>query len=61
MTEPELITLLRRADESEFGVVVRTNDPERLRQRLYPVMRAHGYSIRIEACANKEVRLVKKT
>jgi hypothetical protein len=32
-----LIELLYAAYHSELGVVVETNDPERLRQKLYPL------------------------
>lgn len=31
------VELLYAAFHSEFGVVVETNDPERLRQKLYPL------------------------
>jgi hypothetical protein len=33
----ELIDILYAAYHSERGVVVETNDPERLRQKLYPL------------------------
>jgi len=33
----ELVELLYAAYHAEFGVVVETNDPERLRQKLYPL------------------------
>lgn len=33
----ELLDLLYAAYHSELGVVVETNDPERLRQKLYPL------------------------
>jgi len=32
-----LVELLYAAYHSEFGVCVETNDPERLRQKLYPL------------------------
>lgn len=32
-----LVELLYAAYHAEFGVVVETNDPERLRQKLYPL------------------------
>lgn len=33
----ELLELLYDAARAEFGLVVRTNDPERLRMKLYPL------------------------
>lgn len=33
----ELLDILYRAYHSELGIVVETNDPERLRQKLYPM------------------------
>lgn len=60
MTKAELISLLRQADESDLGVVVRTNDAERLRQRLYPEIKQGGYALRVETFRNGELRLVKK-
>lgn len=33
----ELADLLYQALSSDFGVVVETNDPDRLRQKLYPI------------------------
>jgi len=35
-----LIALLYEAMDSEFGVVVETEDAERLRQKLYPLRKA---------------------
>lgn len=35
--EPNLLDLLYRAWHSELGIVVETDDPERLRQKLYPL------------------------
>lgn len=33
----ELVELMYAAIHSEFGVVIETSDPERLRQKLYPL------------------------
>ena len=37
MTQPELLELLFAAVKSDFGVVIETNNPRVLRQRLYPL------------------------
>jgi hypothetical protein len=37
VSQPPLIQFLYDALSSEFGVVVETDDPERLRQKLYPL------------------------
>lgn len=39
MNEP-LDALLYRAMTSPYGIVVESNDPERLRQKLYPLRKA---------------------
>jgi hypothetical protein len=36
-TKPPLIQYLYDAVSSEYGIVVVTDDPERLRQKLYPL------------------------
>lgn len=33
--QPNLLELLYEAYRSELGIIVQTNDPERLRQKLY--------------------------
>lgn len=43
MTEEELIALLNEASLAEYGVVVETNDPNFLRQKLYPLRQADPY------------------
>jgi hypothetical protein len=35
MKKPELIGLLMKAAGSQIGIAVSTNDPDRLRQKLY--------------------------
>lgn len=37
----ELVELLYAAYHSSFGVVVETDDPERLRQKLYPLRKSN--------------------
>lgn len=37
MTKQELLGLLLKAAASPRGIVVSTNDPDRLRQKLYPL------------------------
>lgn len=39
-TDPPLVQCLYDALDSPFGVVVETEDPERLRQKLYPLRKA---------------------
>ena len=36
-----MLELLYEALHSEYGVVVETNSPERLRQKLYPLRKEH--------------------
>ena len=36
-----MLELLYEALHSEYGVIVQTNDPERLRQKLYPLRKEH--------------------
>jgi hypothetical protein len=42
--EDELCVLLYEAARSPFGAIVRTNAPERLRQKLYPLLARTGTS-----------------
>ena len=42
MSEFELLELLYRAAESEFGIAIETDDPKTLRQKLYPIRRKEG-------------------
>ena len=42
MTNDDLIILLIEADAHPLGAVVKTNAPEKLRMKLYPVMRETG-------------------
>jgi hypothetical protein len=44
MTELELLHILGRAHQSALGICVKTNSPERLRAKLYPVMRKNNFS-----------------
>jgi hypothetical protein len=41
MKKPEQLAILTEACQHPLGVVVETNDPNRLRQRLYAMRRAH--------------------
>ena len=42
MFEPDLAFLLQRASESPFGIAVRTNNPQLLRNKLYAERKKHG-------------------
>lgn len=42
--ETELCSLLYEAARFPLGAVVRTNTPERLRQKLYPLLKVTGTS-----------------
>ena len=42
MTNPTLIDLLYKALRAEVGIIVDSNDPPKLRQRLYVVRRESG-------------------
>lgn len=59
------LELLYRAFNSPFGIVVQTDDPERLRTRLYPVRKEDPELECIAICVsptapNSELWLVKK-
>lgn len=59
VSQAELYDLLREAQASPIGVVVRTDQPERLRQKFYLAMKKVGLTFRIEAYEG-EIWLVKK-
>lgn len=61
LTEPELDALLLEAQQAKLGVVVRTNDPFRLRAKLYPAMKRVGveFTLRIPVTP-EELWLLKK-
>lgn len=41
MTDLDLTELLYDALRTPLGIVIQTEDPERLRQRLYPIRKGH--------------------
>lgn len=45
MRKDEVLALVARANEAEVGIIVRTNAPERLRNRLYQALRSLSISM----------------
>jgi hypothetical protein len=61
MEDEELMFILLEASKCEVGAVIKTNAPERLRQRLYALARSAGLAFRINIPATPgELWLVKK-
>lgn len=60
MDKTELLSLLQRANAAEVGIVVRSNAPERLRTRLYPLIRETAISLSLHVRGESELWLVKK-
>lgn len=61
ITDAELEVLLLEAQQAPLGVAVRTNDPFRLRARLYPLIKKTGVEFKITIpITPEELWLVKK-
>ena len=61
MEDDEIAMLLYDALPSEFGVIIKTNAPERLRQKLYKVQKELNLAFQISIPRRAgEVWLVKK-
>jgi hypothetical protein len=51
MNEDELLRLWRRAAESEFGIIIKTDDFRKLQNELYKARKGHEQFMSMQICA----------